>query len=306
MKSRTRFAVLVAGATLLASACSSANVAATVDGVDITDDDVLALRTTEYGLTVPGDGFRGDLTTLISLRAQVAAADEDFGITGLDTPSAQEEWRAEADADELDVLASIEGNEELSEYALDAVTLQLMLRDDVSAMLLRDDEFLHTVWDQNQTALVEVCPRHILVMTQEEALAAYDRIAAGEDFGTVADEVSLDTLSPGGQLDCPSSPADFVSSFGAVVAGAPIGEVTEPFQSEVGWHIVLVDSRDAPESFDAFAADAERWVPSAILDAEWNEWRDDALGRADVAVRSQIGSWFAQGDGILPPPVSPK
>ena len=128
---------------------------------------------------------------------------------------------------------------------------------------------------------------------------------AGEDFGAVADELSLDTFSPGGQLPCPSSPSSFVEPFASVVASAPVGETTLPLQTEFGWHVVLVDSREGPESFEEFAEDAQRWIPIVELNQAYIAWRDEALGRAAIVVRSQIGTWFPQGDGILPPAESP-
>ena len=39
----------------------------------------------------------------------------------------------------------------------------------------------------------QVWARHILVETEEEANAAYERLQDGEDFGKVAQEVSKDT-----------------------------------------------------------------------------------------------------------------
>ena len=130
------------------------------------------------------------------------------------------------------------------------------------------------------------------------------RILAGEEFGAVAADVSLDP-SPGGQLLCPSKPRDYLDPFDDVVATAPIGEITEPFETRVGWHIVLVDSREEAESFEEFAQDPGRWIPLEALDVAWVEWRESDVARADIVVRSQIGRWFPQGDGILPPPESP-
>jgi hypothetical protein len=305
MKSRIRVAVLLAGAAIAVSSCAAADNAATVGDVGITDADVASLRTAEVGDRISGEQIRGDLTTLVVLEAELQGAEADFGITGLDTPEAREAWLLGAGEAERNVIAGVAANPELTQAAADVVTTQLMLRDAVTAELIRDDEFLREVWQEEQASLVEVCPSHILVATEEEATAARDRVVADEDFAAVADEVSLDTFSPGGALPCPSTPSAYVEPFASVVAGAPVGDITEPFETEFGWHVVRVDRREVPETFDAFADDPERWLPASIRDAQWVEWRDTTVAGTRIVVRSQIGTWFPQGDGILPPPASP-
>ena len=51
MRPRLRFAFAAAIMALLASACSSADVAATVSGAEITDDEVLALSVRDESAT---------------------------------------------------------------------------------------------------------------------------------------------------------------------------------------------------------------------------------------------------------------
>ena len=263
------------------------------------------LRTAPVGETVNGEQFRGDLTTLIVAQAMVDAAEEDYGITGLDTDEGRAAYLAQAPQSELDIVASIGTNAELGEGATDVVTSQLAVRAAVAEELANDPEILLRVWQEQQNLLISVCVRHIVVPDQAEAQAAYDRVAAGEAFSDVADEVSRDEISPGGQLGCPAHPADYVEPFATVAATTEVGVVTEPFETEFGWHILIVDERTFPASYEEFVADASRWVPDAVVQGAWSNWRDEALSRAEISVRSQIGRWFARGDGILPPPDSP-
>jgi hypothetical protein len=304
MTSRIRITVAATAAVLVLSACSSADVAATVGGTDITDGDVTDLRIAEVGSTADGGQFRGDLTTLIIGRATLLAAEEEFGITGLESPGAREAWLAQATPQELDVVANVAGNPELTDAAVEVVTTQLMVRDAVIDAIAMDEELLQRVWQEQQQQLIEVCPSHILVATEEEAAEARERVLAGEDFASVADEISLDA-SPGGALPCPSIPAAYVEPFSTVVATAPVGEITQPFETEFGWHIAIVESREVPASYEAFVAESQRWIPADALAAEWAVWRDEVVESAVVSVRSQIGRWFPEGDGILPPPTSP-
>lgn len=310
MTRRIRTAALLAAAAMAVSSCASATVAANVNGSHITDDEVLGIRavaTVENGdvATVQGEQFRNDLNRLIVIQATMDAAEEDFGITGLETAAARDAWLAEASPEELSVIDSVANNPDLSDAAVDLVTRQLMVRSEVMAAMASDPETLTQIWQDEQDLLIEVCPRHILLATQGEAEAARQRVLAGEDFSAVADEVSLDPVSIGGQLECPSNPSRYVEPLATVFATAPVGEVTLPFQSDFGWHIAIVDQRDFPATYDDFIGDTDRWLPETIIATRWTLWSDAALGRADVAVRSQIGRWFAQGDGVLPPPASP-
>lgn len=305
MKHRYVIYGLIVAVALIVSACSNGDVAATVNGVAITNEDVGELRTAPVGDTVSGEQFRGDLTTLIVARATLDAADQDYGISGLDTEEGREAYLAQASQSELDILASIDDNPDLGKSATDVVVSQLAVRSAVLEEIAHDPDILLRVWQDQQNLLSEVCVRHIVVSDQAEAQNAYDRIAAGEAFNVVADEVSEDEVSPGGQLQCPAHPTGYVEPFATVVATTQVGVVTEPFETEFGWHVLIVDERSLPASYEEFVADAPRWVPEIVIQGAWSNWRDDALGRADVAVRSQIGRWFASGDGILPPPDSP-
>lgn len=291
-------------AALVLSACSG-NVAATVNGTDITTDEVLGLRSAETQGSVAGEQFRNDLTTLIIGQAVVDAARDDYGIEPLETEAQRAAYLETASPEIVNDVASVEANPNLTDAAIDFVINQLYVRSLVSEQIFSDPAVLEAIWETEQDGLLQVCARHILTATQEEALVAQQRVLQGEDFSAVADEVSLDSGSPGGNLPCPSSPSGYVSPFDQVLVNATIGAPTEPFTTDFGWHIVIVDSREGPETYEEFAADPLAFVAPDLIPGAYQVWRDAALGRADVRVGSQIGAWFEQGDGILPPPASP-
>ena len=90
----------------------------------------------------------------------------------------------------------------------------------------------------------EVRIRHILLETQQEAREVLEKARAGEDFTALAFEYSEDTRT---RLDGGSfgwvSPNEMIEPFPAVIADTPAGEISEPFQSEQGWHILKVEQR---------------------------------------------------------------
>ncbi|MEM5515804.1 peptidylprolyl isomerase [Henriciella sp. AS95] len=90
----------------------------------------------------------------------------------------------------------------------------------------------------------EVRIRHILFDTKEEAEAVLPRARNGEDFTALAFEFSKDTRT---RLDGGSfgwvSPNEMIDPFPSVIADTTVGEISEPFESEQGWHILKVEDR---------------------------------------------------------------
>ncbi len=302
-----KFIALTIGAVaLVVAGCSSATVAATVNGTEIEGSSVLGLRvSTEDQVSVSGEQFRNDLSAVIFTEALLGAAEEDFDLTDLDSPESRAEYLASAGSGEQEYLASIAADPTLTDSAVELATTQLMIRDEVVASLASDQAILEDIWQNSGGAFLEVCASHILVATEEETLDVMARLEAGESFADVADDVSLDDVSVGGALPCPISPAEFVGPFGAAVATAPVGEVTGPVQTEFGWHAILVDSREGPESAADLAEDPERWLTGEASDALWSGWINGVVESAVISVRSDIGTWVPSANGILPPPQSP-
>ena len=306
MKRTTRLTLLLALLGLVLAACGGANVAATVNGVEINDGEVLALaeRSGDEAVT-DAEGFRNLLTNAILTEAMVTAAESEFGLENIDSQETVDVFIAGASPDELGILQSVAANPGLSEDAVDLVATQLLVRSTVKEQIANDPEFLEAVWQDNQNLLIQACASHILVASEEESQAVRERLEAGEDFAALAAEVSLDVQSPGGVLPCPVNPSVYIEPFSSVVATAPVGELVGPVETQFGWHIIIVESREFPQSLDELAADPIRWIPSELLDAGWSRWLNEAVADAAIDVRSQIGMWYSPVDGIRPPPPSP-
>lgn len=109
----------------------------------------------------------------------------------------------------------------------------------------------------------------VLLPDREAARAAYDRILAGEDFAAVAEdmtgmtaaELDLGTVS---RVDLPEGTAD------GVFAVTEPGGVTEPLESDFGWHLFRI--RDAevgePATFENVRDDLRR---DLALDRAYDE-----------------------------------
>lgn len=285
--------VLVVGAfaVVLAACAGSSSVAATVGGTDITRADVEGL-VRDTGEEITETDFLTFLSVAIQWEAVEQYAASEFGLE-----PGEEDVQTRIDA----LVAAFSPTATLEEYleqvnasvfGIEKYARQLIIQESITTEIGDDyavptDEDVATEIAAFPMDWTEVCSSHILVDTEEEADAVYDRLQDGEDFATVAEEISTDVGSGanGGSLGC-TSPSQFVDSFAEGTMTADIGVVTEPIESEFGFHIILVESRTEAEFDDVFAyLDAE--ARSAAID----EWFITAINSAEVTVDPEIGEW---------------
>jgi peptidyl-prolyl cis-trans isomerase D len=106
---------------------------------------------------------------------------------------------------------------------------------------LLHDKLLADVTKDLKPFQEQVWARHILVKTIEEAVAVQARLRNGDDFAKVAAEMSLDTGSKdkGGDLGWFGKGA-MVAPFETAAFALPVGQISEPIQSDYGFHIIQV------------------------------------------------------------------
>jgi len=97
----------------------------------------------------------------------------------------------------------------------------------------------------------EIHARHILVGTEAEAKEVAERLKKGEDFAALAKEKSKDPGAEGGDLGF-FTRGQMLKPFEDAAFKLEVGEISEPVQTQFGWHIILVEEkRDQPlPSFD--------------------------------------------------------
>jgi len=133
--------------------------------------------------------------------------------------------------------------------------------------------------------------RHILITPNEiidDATAkqqldnALERIEEGEDFGELAKLLSDGPTAPvGGDLGW-SDPGSFVPEFERVMNDLEIGEVSEPFRSPFGWHIVeVLDRRVYDNTEDLKRRNCDARIRNSKMEDETQLWmrrlRDEAF-----------------------------
>lgn len=154
-------------------------------------------------------------------------------------------------------------------------------------------------------SLTQVCVSHILVETEAEAQEAMDRLAAGEDFGALASELSSDPGSADndGILPC-GSPGQYVPEFRDASLIAQIGEVYETLvETEFGFHVMLVTDRVDPAEDDLPTEDeiVDTLKATAVV-AEFETWFLAQMTAAEVTVDEEYGIWQTTPQpGVIPP-----
>jgi peptidyl-prolyl cis-trans isomerase SurA len=133
--------------------------------------------------------------------------------------------------------------------------------------------------------------RHILITPNEiidDATAkqqlegALERIEEGEDFGELAKLLSDGPTAPvGGDLGW-SDPGSFVPEFEKIMDNLEIGEISEPFRSPFGWHIVeVLDRRVYDNTEDLKRRNCDARIRNSKMEDETQLWmrrlRDEAF-----------------------------
>ena len=138
--------------------------------------------------------------------------------------------------------------------------------------------------------------RHILVKTseimddrqaREKLLGLRERILKGEDFAKLAREHSEDTGSmlSGGDLGW-STPGMFVPAFEETMAQTAIGEISRPFKSQFGWHILQVQERRKTDMSDRMKRNqAANVLRSRRFDEEFQLWLTQIREEAYVEIK---------------------
>ena len=100
----------------------------------------------------------------------------------------------------------------------------------------------------------EVKARHILVDSEDKAKEIAEKIAHGADFGEMAKQHSKDpgTKEDGGSLGY-FSRGQMVPQFEEAAFKLEKGDVSDPVQTQFGWHLIQVEDRRErqPPSFEA-------------------------------------------------------
>jgi peptidyl-prolyl cis-trans isomerase SurA len=142
----------------------------------------------------------------------------------------------------------------------------------------------------------EVHVRHILIKPSEIRSDAeaqrligrlYDRIRSGEDFAELAKNFSEDPGSAlnGGDMSW-IDPAGLVPEFTQVMSQTAKGELSQPFRTQYGWHVLQVLDRRATDSSEQFRQQqAVNLLRNRKYDEELQAWLRQIRDEAYVEIK---------------------
>lgn len=143
-----------------------------------------------------------------------------------------------------------------------------------------------TLQEQTKTRHILVRPNEIRNTAQTEALAdeLYRKLQNGADFAELAKEYSEDEGSTlqGGDLGWVTNGA-MVPQFESVMKQTNVGDISRPFRTQFGWHILEVEGRrDADISDEIKRQNATQALTAQKQDAVLSNWLDEL--RADAFI----------------------
>ena len=138
-----------------------------------------------------------------------------------------------------DILAPLQAGD-VSEPFRTASSIHIVKVNDMRSAVQRSEE-------------KQVSVRHILIVPNEiiddetarqQLLDAQQRIQNGEDFAELAKLLSDDpgSSNSGGEMDW-AGPGTFVAEFQSAIDVLEVGEMSDPFRSQFGWHLAEVLDR---------------------------------------------------------------
>jgi peptidyl-prolyl cis-trans isomerase C len=144
------------------------------------------------------------------------------------------------------------------------------------------DEMVRTRYDElsddPDLTREEVRARHILLDTEEEALAVIDELEAGADFAELAALRSTGPSGPEGgdlgffrreQMVAPFAEAAFAMEPGSVSLS--------PVETQFGWHVIKVEERrEAPPAFEELEPQLRQEIARQVYQALIDELREGA------------------------------
>lgn len=265
--------------TLSLAACTTEETVAKVDDVEISQEEF-------YDRLIELNGNQ-------VLEAMIAETIVDLESEKLDIEITQDE----IDEEFAELEEYYGGEDELN----NAITSSGMTMDDLEDQIVRNlriqklvepyiditDEQVEAYYEANIGTLgtpEQVRARHILVESQEEADEIHEELMDGGDFEELAMEHSTDgSAVEGGDLGF-FGRGQMVAEFEEAAFSMEADEISEPVESEFGFHIIKVEEKN--EALEPELADVEDDIRDSLMEQQisqaYNEWFAEKSEEYDI------------------------
>jgi parvulin-like peptidyl-prolyl isomerase len=186
---------------------------------------------------------------------------------------------------------------------LNSLARSVLLFQDVQQQVVASeigDEDLHAMYEDHIAEYTTVQVEHILVDTKAEADDVYRQVTAPgateKTFQDLAKRVSTDSGSAknGGSLGSAVA-STYLPEFARAVAALKPGEISRPVQTQVGWHVIrLVTKQVTP-----FEQAKPQLVQGQATDV-FNAWMRRRLDEGGLEINPKYGRFDEQQLAVVP------
>ncbi|WP_419959587.1 foldase protein PrsA [Psychrobacillus sp. BM2] len=238
---------------------------ATVNGEEISKEDLTKILMKQYGVEALDVLITNKIFKMEADSAGLTVEEKDIQAELaelIETYGGQEEYEAVLEANNIEEKALLEN---ISTYQLQTKVMEKVVN--------ISDEDLATYFEENKTTYEQteqVEASHILVADEATAKEVIIKLNEGSDFAELASEYSTDTSSNtnGGSLGYFGA-GEMVKEFEEVAFEMEIDEISEPVESEYGFHIIKVTGKQ--DAKEAVYEDIKEEVYDNLLEIRINE-----------------------------------
>lgn len=141
---------------------------------------------------------------------------------------------------------------------------------------------------------------HILVETEEEAAEIISELEGGADFATLAQERSTGPSGPNGGSLGWFGPGAMVAPFEEAVIALEPGEISDPVQTQFGWHVIILNETRLAEAppLDAVRGELVEELQRAAVDARIAELTES--GEIDRSAADALDPSVLNNPALMP------
>ncbi|WP_230203586.1 peptidylprolyl isomerase [Bacillus massiliigorillae] len=272
--------VVIVLAVVVGSAFSKKDAVASVNGEDITKEEVYNILVKQGGTTVVDTLINNKVIELEAKKKDIKVSDKEID-------------------KELKSFIESYGGEDAFNSALkqSGITLEYFKTDIENFLKVEKilkpsikitDKEMKEYFEENKDSFAQkeqVEASHILVEDEAKAKEVKKKLDAGEDFAKLAKEYSTDTSNAekGGELGY-FGKGDMVEAFEKVAFATKVGEISEPVKTDYGYHIIKVTGKK--EAKEAKYEDHKEEVKKALFDeklnTEYPTWLEKTKKKYDI------------------------
>jgi len=273
--------VVIIFAVVLGAAVSKKDkVVASVEGKDITKDELYDVMVAQYGSNA--------ISYLIDNKiVEIEADKKDIKISNKEIDKEMKEYIDLNGGEEAFNAALAQSGVSQADIKKEIANYLKIVKLVESKVKITDEE-IKTYFEENKESFSQpeqVQASHILVEDEAKAKEIKAKLDAGEDFATLAKENSTDpgTAEKGGELGF-FPKGQMAPEFEETAFSMNVGEISEPVKTQFGYHIIKVT--DKKEAKEAVLEDHKEEIEKTLFDqgvqAEYSKWISEKRTKLDI------------------------